>query len=382
MITRKLEECCGCSACANICAQTAIAMQPDAMGFKYPVVDLKRCTDCGLCESVCSFSVHYDRSQNIDPTYYAAYLKDKDLLSQSQSGGAFVAFAKLILSHGGVIYGVGFDEHFTVKHMRATTWDECKKFRGSKYVQSDLDNVFELVKRDLRDGYFVLFSGTPCQIAGLKAYVGHNLSKTLYTLDLVCHGVSAPKVWDDYRVYIEKRKNDKLVEVRFRDKENFGWGSARASYRFSRHPLTVVTFPGSFNREVLFRPSCSDCKFTNTTRVGDITIGDFWSNRVIKGYNDTENGCSLIIVNSTKGKHLFESVDSYLNYIMVSQDDAMQYHLMHPVERDIHADEFANEYQKSGFYVAMRKYHDLGWKKQLRLRLGNIKRQILTIIRK
>ena len=170
-------DCCGCTACASICAHNAITMQPDVMGFLYPVIDESKCTNCGLCEKVCSFNDHYDISLNLlQPDAYAARHKDMNEIETSRSGAAFIAISDWILKHGGVVYGAGYTTHFRVIHKRATTKEERNEFKGSKYVQSDLTDVFCQVKKDLKDGMIVLFSGTPCQTSGLSSYVGSHVS--------------------------------------------------------------------------------------------------------------------------------------------------------------------------------------------------------------
>ena len=194
-------QCCGCTACAFVCAQHAITMQPNALGFKYPIVNLDICTNCGLCETVCAFKEHYDLTDIEEPLFFAARLKDLEALKHSQSGGAFMAIAEKIIQNGGVVYGVGSGEHFKVEHQRATTIDECKLFRGSKYVQSDLGDTFRNIKKDLLDKKEVLFVGTPCQVAGLKSYISPKYRNQLLLVDLVCHGVPSPKVWDEYLSY-------------------------------------------------------------------------------------------------------------------------------------------------------------------------------------
>lgn len=178
-------QCCGCTACASICAHDAITMQPDVMGFLYPVVDKDKCVDCGLCEKVCAFNDHYDTSLNLPkPDAYAARHKDMHEVETSRSGAAFIAISDYVLENGGVVYGAGYANHFRVVHKRATTKEERDEFKGSKYVQSDLDHVFRQVKKDLKDGLTVLFSGTPCQTAGLNSYIGRSCVNILSWLIL------------------------------------------------------------------------------------------------------------------------------------------------------------------------------------------------------
>lgn len=226
-------DCCGCTACASICVHDAITMQTDTLGFLYPVVNKEKCVDCGLCEKVCAFNDHYDTSQNLlKPNAYAARHKDMCEVETSRSGAAFVAISDYILENGGVVYGAGFTDHFRVVHKRATTKEERDEFKGSKYVQSDLGHVFRQVKEDLKNGLTVLFSGTPCQTAGLNSYIGKKLREHLVLVDIVCHGVPGPYLWRDYIAYLEKKQGDKICWVNFRDKKKYGWSAHRETFKF------------------------------------------------------------------------------------------------------------------------------------------------------
>ena len=226
-------DCCGCTACASICTHDAITMKPDGLGFLYPKVDASLCVECGLCENVCSFNENYDKSLNFpQPEAYAARHKDITEVMKSRSGAAFVAISDYVLDMGGVVYGAGYKDHFRVAHKRATSKQERDEFRGSKYVQSDLGGVFREVKRDLKEGLTVLFSGTPCQTSGLNSFVGKKLRNNLILVDIVCHGVPSPYIWRDYLEYIEKKQEDTISVVNFRDKERFGWKAHKETFEF------------------------------------------------------------------------------------------------------------------------------------------------------
>ena len=225
--------CSGCTACASICPRDAISMQPDVMGFLYPQVDKEKCIECGACERVCAFNDHYDTSMNLPkPEVYGARHKDMHEVETSRSGAAFIAISDYILENGGVVYGAGYADHFRVVHKRATTKEERDEFKGSKYVQSDLRGVFRQVKKDLKDGLRVLFSGTPCQTAGLNSYIGKKLRENLYLVDIVCHGVPGPYMWRDYLAYLEKKQGAEICWVNFRDKQKFGWAAHKETFKF------------------------------------------------------------------------------------------------------------------------------------------------------
>lgn len=226
-------DCCGCTACASACAHDAIVMQPDALGFLYPVVDADKCTDCGLCEKVCSFNDNYDTSFNLpQPDAYGARHKDMREVESSRSGAAFVAISDYILRQGGAVYGAGYAEHFRVVHKRATTKEERDEFKGSKYVQSDVRGIFRQVRNDLKNGMIVLFSGTPCQTSGLNSFIGKKLRENLYLVDIVCHGVPGPQIWQDYLAYLEQKQGSPIEFVDFRDKQKFGWTAHRETFKF------------------------------------------------------------------------------------------------------------------------------------------------------
>ena len=226
-------KCCGCTACASACSHDAITMQPDVLGFLYPVVDTSKCVDCGLCDKVCAFNDDYDCSLNLSqPTAYGARHKDMNEVATSRSGAAFIAVSDYILENGGVVYGAGYTDHFRVVHKRATTRAQRDEFKGSKYVQSDLAGVFRQVKEDLRAGLTVLFSGTPCQTAGLHSYVGRKLRDNLILVDIVCHGVPSPYIWRDYLIYLEKKRGAEIVHVDFREKTQSGWLAHKEAFKF------------------------------------------------------------------------------------------------------------------------------------------------------
>ncbi len=181
-------KCCGCTACTSVCTHMAITMKPDVLGFLYPIIDESKCTNCGLCEKVCSFHSDYDKSSNLlEPDVYAACHKNMEEIEHSRSGAMFVAVSDWVLAQGGVVYGAGFTDHFRVVHKRATTCQERDEFRGSKYVQSDLNDVFLQIANDLKIGMIVLFTGTPCQTSGLRSFLKLkrvNADK-LYLVDIV-----------------------------------------------------------------------------------------------------------------------------------------------------------------------------------------------------
>lgn len=224
--------CCGCTACASICPHSAIIMTPDGLGFLYPQISVSACVDCGACNKVCQFHDNYVRYDNFEtPMAFQFRLESELELKKSQSGGAFFAIASKFLNSGGVVYGAAFTDNWRVTHQRATDYRGLSTLRMSKYVQSDLRGVFVQVKDDLKNGIHVLFSGTACQIAGLKAYIPNRMHSNLFCVDIICHGVPSPKIWEDYIGYLQKTRRSKIKKVFFRDKR-FGWHGAYESFLF------------------------------------------------------------------------------------------------------------------------------------------------------
>lgn len=351
-------DCCGCTACASICSAGAILMEPDALGFLYPIVDATKCKDCGACEKVCSFNQGYERSHNLScPDVYGAQHKDIDEVKGSRSGAAFVAMSDYVLEHGGVVYGAGYKDHFRVAHKRAVSKRERDEFRGSKYVQSDMSGVFNSVKRDLIEGKIVLFSGTPCQTSGLNSFLGPTLREKIVLVDIICHGVPGPFLWRDFLLYVERLKKDTVTSVCFRNKKIFGWADHRESFVFSLHPQQEVYFKGTFYKDVMIRRSCGKCPYANTVRPSDITIGDFWGWEKHHPHFDSANvGVSLIIVNTPKGRDFFSCIKADLRCFRSSLEESLQPNLQAPTRIHPFRDQFETAYVQRGFEYAYKKF--------------------------
>lgn len=364
----KPEDCSGCSACATICPKGAIIMEPDSLGFLYPRVNQSQCINCGLCEKVCSFNQNYDKSANIQyPLAFGARHKNLDEVKSSRSGAVFIALSDYILDKGGVIYGAGYMDGFTVAHKRAETKKERNEFKGSKYVQSDLNGVFRQVKKDLKEERLVLFSGTPCQTAALKSIVESNLRKNLFLVDVVCHGVASPYIWRDYLAYLEDKVGDKISYVNFRDKSIFGWCDHRETFEFQKEPGVRKAYPCGIYMTINFRKSCGKCYYTNTCRPSDVTIADFWGwEKINPNFVKDDNGVSLVLCNSIKGKQLFDMVKEYLDIFSVSIDVCIQESMKFPTKLDSRRDEFEMEYMRKGFDYVYNKYGVIGWRYRLK----------------
>lgn len=380
---QKPEECCGCTACASVCAHDAITMKPDALGLLYPVVDMSKCVECSLCDRVCQFHDSYDKSQNLpEPLAFAARHKDENEVMKSRSGATFLALSDYILEQGGVVYGAGYKDHFRVVHKRALTKEERDEFRGSKYVQSDMSGVFRQVRADLKRGSSVLFSGTPCQTAGLKSFLGNRGEEKLYLVDIVCCGVPGPYVWRDYIAWIEKKNRKKISAVNFRDKELYGWSDQKETYIFegekTKRTLTVFT---DFYHHFFYRQSCGVCHFTNLQRPSDLTLADYWGwKRVSKDFNADNKGCSLVLCNTAKGCELFDKIKSRMNVIPANLNDVMQDHLSRPSAINPEREAFERLYIRKGFEPTMKAFAFIGYKRYLKQFSLRLRRKIEMLL--
>lgn len=354
-------DCCGCTACASICNNNAIKMKPDALGFLYPVVDMEKCTDCGLCEKVCAFNDHYDTSLNFpEPIAYGARHKDINEVMKSRSGAVFVTISDYILENGGVVYGAGYTDHFRVIHKRATTKEERNEFRGSKYVQSDMNTVFHQVKQDLKDGFLVLFSGTPCQTSGLNSFVGKKLRENLILTDIVCHGVPSPYIWRDYIAYLEEKNHSKIYSVNFRDKEEYGWTAHHETFKYVKADgEREMWYTKAFYQHIMFRHSCGKCYFCNTTRPSDITLADFWGwEKQNPSINADDKGLNLVLLNTEKGKEIFKKIEDRLYIIEAARENYIQPNLQYPSKIHPKRIQFERDYLAKGFsYVYEKDYN-------------------------
>lgn len=367
--------CCGCTACASICPKEAIEMTPNALGFYYPRLDASKCVDCGLCKKVCQFNKDYERFINFDtPIVYGGRCKDEHQLKKSQSGGAsYAIIAKFFEEGEGFAYGACLNGTH-VEHICVSNLTDAERFRGSKYVQSDIRGIFTQIKNQLVEGNRVLFFGTPCQVAGLRSYVGKTLHENLIVVDLVCHSIPSPKVWQDYCSYIEKKYKEKPQTISFRDK-SLGWHSSVETFQFSNEKVKSTTFANCFfYSHVAVRKSCSECPYTNFNRVGDLTISDFWGwEKHHKEWNDNL-GVSLILVNSDKGKNMVARLD---NMILIQSDrnECLQEQLQKPITLPSNIDKFVQDYQKYPFRFILYKYGDIGVYYQLKKSFKILKRK-------
>ena len=302
-------KCCGCTACVNACPAQCIVMRRDREeGFDYPVANPDRCLGCGKCDAVCPVQ---NPSPASDPeTAYA--VRCEDYVDGSSSGGVFPALAKLVIDEGGVVFGAVMESDMIVGHAEAETMDQVQRIRGSKYVQSDPYSSFWDAREYLKAGRKVLFTGTPCQIAGLKSFLGGD-HEGLLTVDTACHGVPSPGLWDMYVNALKARTQKNITSVNFRDKSR-GWrrygftckgpqGETVLSLRASADPYMAL-----FMQDLTLRPSCYNCPARAGRSGSDLTLADLWSVASAAPALDDDRGVSGVLVNTPKGREYMSCI--------------------------------------------------------------------------
>lgn len=302
------DQCFGCTACYSICPKKCIEMVLDDEGFKYPLVDISKCIDCGLCVNHCPITNDFT-SRDIKSCFGLIH-NSIEITDESASGGAFTAIAEYVLKKNGVVYGCSFNQDIEAITISVDNSKDLKKLRGSKYVQCDNLDQYREVKTNLDKGTEVLFASTPCYVSGLKSYLGKSY-RNLTTLDLFCHGVPSPILFKKYITWLEKRYHGRVTEYSFRDKK-FGWGT-QGHFTIngkSRNLFGTDPYYNSFLYGKTYRPSCYQCKFASNKRPGDISIGDFWGVEKFYPEVDTTRGVSAILINTEKGAILKDKIIS------------------------------------------------------------------------
>jgi coenzyme F420-reducing hydrogenase beta subunit len=357
------QSCSGCTACKSICPKQAIVMYPDQDGFLYPTVDFDLCKRCGLCQEVCPIETPISDDKPL--ATYAAVHRDSTVLEMSSSGGAFSAIAETVLSNNGVVFGCTLDEDMKAVHVAVESVYEIRKLQGSKYVQSDVGLTFLQVKEYLEQGRQVLYTGTPCQIAGLKAFLCRDYANLL-TVDLVCHGVASPSFFEGYIEWLGNRLRGRILDFRFRDKSKKGWGCfGSVTYEKGSKILNKVIIP-RFNyyyyyylKAALYRDCCYTCKYACDGRQGDLTIGDYWGIDKAHPEVDVSRGVSVLLVNSEKGMRLIGELEKHLLLIDSSFDKACaaNVNLVRASTKTDIRDEVLQVFRENGFKAVAEQYY-------------------------
>lgn len=308
------KDCTGCTACAAICPTGAITMAEDTEGFLRPRIDEIKCVNCGKCEATCPILKGRNGENAVAFGIFAAKATDGVAHRRSQSGGAFYAIAAEFLQSGGIVYGAALNETFETEHIRVCTAAELPRLQGVKYIQSRLGNSFSRVVSDLKEGRPVLFSGTPCQVAGLTAFLNGKKVSTerLLTCDLVCYGVPSPGVFRQWIACLEKSHKSRLAAMVYR-RTDADWGKGKEYYRLENGTeLNGEYFTKLYFNNLIIRPSCENCRFCNLSRAGDLTVGDFWGiEKTLPDFCD-DRGVSLILCSTEKGRIALERADARL----------------------------------------------------------------------
>lgn len=358
------QECCGCSACKHICPTQAVTMQSDSEGFLYPVTDNAKCINCGACKKVCPVSGKH--SQNHARKAFAVKHKDYDTRITSRSGGVFIAISDYVLKRNGTVYGAGFSDDLSVCHLRTETAKERNRLKGTKYVQSDVADTFSKVKADLKNGMYVLYSGTPCQIAGLMNYLKNTDTEKLITCDIICHGVPSPQIYADYLKYCEKKYGGKVTKFDFRDK-TFGWRSQKEAIWVDDKKYNTNEYAYLFSGLDVYRPACYECKFANIDRPADFTLGDFWGIDVlVKGFSDNK-GVSLLFLNTDKAEAVFDGITNDIDYEPTVIDKVIPFNpnLYRPTAVPKDREKFWKNYHKKGFNYVLKKNYNKIFRKRV-----------------
>lgn len=322
--------CTGCSACVNACPKGSVIMQRDKKGFIYPSIDEQFCIFCGKCEFVCP--VLYPNAVNMKNQTYAAINKNNEIRNKSTSGAIFTLLAEYIIAHGGVVFGAAYNSDFSVSHQYTETEDGLQRFRGAKYVQSDIGKSYQQVKSFLNGNRYVLFSGTPCQIAGLQAYLGKDYER-LICVDLICHGIPSPEVWQHYIDYRAQADNNGIrpEHINLRSKTT-GWQRYSVEFRYSDKTYSRVfaddPYMYGYIKDLYTRPSCFDCKFKGLQRSSDFTLGDFWGIESQHPEMNDGMGASLVFVHSEKATVIWDEIASRIQFKEVYPETAIQWNPM------------------------------------------------------
>lgn len=319
---------------------------------------------------------------------YGCRVKDKKVLMDSRSGGAFSVLSDIILAQGGAVYGCVLGNDMQAEHRRAVSVEERDNMRGSKYVQSKTLDTFEQAADDLKNGMPVLYSGTSCQIAGLLSYMRAAKVDTekLYTVDIICHGVPSPMVFNDYIAWLKKKYHIKNISsYEFRNKRDYGWKDHMETVHGSKRDYDLSVYSRLFYKHVILRPVCYVCQYKSYIHEADITLGDFWgfeNNEQGKHYND-DKGMSLLFVNTEKGEELFEKAKPELEWFESNREECFQNPLSAPSKKPLNREEFWLDYSKGDFDLIARKYAGYSVKTYFKGKLpGKLSRKMYKLLHK
>lgn len=351
------ENCCGCRACSTICPKDAISFKADRYGFLFPIIDESLCVGCGRCESVCAFQNTEKEYRRTPIKGYAAVLKDKKKLKQSASGGVFWSVGKWVIEKGGCVFGVAWDSEMNPVHTCAETIEQLEPMQGSKYVQSDVGDTYCKVGAELSKNRWVLFTGTPCQVAALRHYLGGKNTERLIAIDIVCHGVPNNAFFHGLLNSLGKRYNGRVVDFHFRHKRpdwlhSCLWVKIQKDGKsFTKDIFNIETpYFIMFNKKnQCCRQSCAVCKYATSQRVGDMTMGDFWGHGKVGIRLNYKQGLSCLLVNNDKILKFLDELDLDLQEVRIESIIAGNGQLRHPYYKDEKWEEVMDSFSTGGF---------------------------------
>lgn len=378
-----VDKCCGCGVCTKVCPVNCIEMKSSKEGFLFPEVGNK-CVNCGKCLNVCP--IYTPLAGDKYKECYAAYAQNRDIRFRSSSGGVFTKLAETIIKEGGSVFGASFNQNMELSHIEVNDISQLEKLRGSKYLQSNMETVYKKVMDNINKKSLTMVVGTPCQIAALKKYINID-SEYLITVDLVCHGVPSPGMFDGYLKLLEKKYHGKIIKYNFRVKRGSGISYAtNIEIKDKNNKRKNICIDGNedpyimnFLTNRLQRHSCFYCPYTKIERAGDITIADYWGVEEAHPELKEIQGVSLVLVNTQKGKIYLHKTEG-LCLIETQEEKFLEKnnHLYRPPKYTQKRDEFYKEYAKRGFDNTFYKKIFLPHNYKLFL----IKRRILALIKK
>ena len=379
------EDCTGCESCKNVCSRKAIIMEEDKEGFLYPRIDVNRCIGCGKCETVCPFIHNNNLEKDKEPKAYAFYNKNIKERMDSSSGGIFTLLAKYVFSKKGIVFGAAFDESWDVHHVSIECVDDLVLLRGSKYVQSQIGDIYKQVRFELHRGRAVLFSGTPCQIEGLHAFLGYQ-DKNLILVDLICHGVPSPLVWREYLKLRRFGGNADIKKINFRSK-NITWEKFFLEIIYQNLNKYSVSLDNDlylrgFLQNLYLRPSCYNCHFKKKHHVSDFTIADFWGvDKILPKMND-HKGTSLVLLHTQKAEQIFEEIEGEKEKVIFESAIKMNGAMLYSPKKNLKRDAFFKELEQNPEHLEdiLKKFTNHSFMEKIYARSKQVMKKLYVIL--
>lgn len=366
------DKCTGCGACESVCSENAITMENDKEVFLFPKVDFKKCIQCGKCVNVCHILPKSKSEKTFNKKVYACQIKDRQMLLDATAGGFFPLLSKKVLEVGGVVYGCCWDSNMNAVHQGGETLDIIKRCSGSKYVQSDISNVFTEIYDYLKKGKLVLFSGTPCQVDAVQRYCEALDRSNLLTMDVPCYGVPSQALFSAYIEKLNKKYNAKVVDFRFRDKRHFGW-SHTTRITFERQDGTFFEIEETDHKKIdyykmfglrdCYLLPCYQCKYNTINRISDFTTGNYWGIENTSKTFDTTLGVSMLIINNEKALRVFEEIKDGMILEERTIENAIECNdaLVRGSVLPKYRDALYSCFSKNGFDVMFKRYYQLNF---------------------